>query len=87
MTKTIVRFAQSDCEAEWTASDFNLLEFAERLNIAVSFGCRHGICGSCKVKFESGQVKQLYRSAIDLDDDEVLLCCSIPVDDELTLNC
>jgi len=87
MSETVVRFNQSNIIAKFNGEQANLLEFAEANNIEVSFGCRIGACGSCKVCFSEGKVKPLYRSGVDLDNDEVLLCCSVPDGQELVLEC
>ena len=72
--------------ATWDDEHHNLLEFAESLALNPSFGCRLGHCGGCKMNIETGSVKYLFRSQIDLDDDEALLCCSVPSSELLVLS-
>ena len=85
MAKSTVCFQSKQTTASWNGDHRNLLEFAESLSLNPSFGCRLGHCGSCKVNIESGCVKSLFRSPVDLDDDEALLCCSIPDSEVLIL--
>lgn len=86
MAKSTVCFQSDKTTASWHGDQRNLLEFAESLSLNPSYGCRHGQCGGCKVKIESGCVKSLFRSPVDLDDDEALLCCSVPNSELLVLS-
>ena len=61
-----------------------LLEQGEAAGLILPYSCRAGMCGSCKVKLESGDVEQL--AADGLTDDEqqqgyVLACSCIPQTD------
>ena len=78
MAKPTVCFQSDQVTASWSGEHRNLLEFAEALALKPSFGCRLGHCGGCKVNIQSGCVKQLFTSQVDLDEDEALLCCSVP---------
>jgi choline monooxygenase len=73
-----VRFLRSGIEAGWQAGDGTLLEFAEESGLAPAFGCRSGICGSCKTRIISGDVDYLDEPLAPRAHDEVLLCCSVP---------
>ncbi len=73
-----VRFLRSAIEAAWQAGDGTLLEFAEENRLAPAFGCRLGICGSCKTRIISGDVDYLDEPLAPRAHDEVLLCCSVP---------
>jgi ferredoxin-NADP reductase/phenylpropionate dioxygenase-like ring-hydroxylating dioxygenase large terminal subunit len=73
-----VRFARSDISAEWTPDKGTLLEFAETLGIAPTFGCRSGICGTCATRTKQGSVEYLEEPVAALEEGEVLLCCSAP---------
>jgi ferredoxin-NADP reductase/phenylpropionate dioxygenase-like ring-hydroxylating dioxygenase large terminal subunit len=74
-----VRFSKSMVDATWSPENGTLLEFAEEVGLAPAFGCRSGICGTCKTKVESGAVRYLEEPLADRGDKEVLLCCSVPV--------
>ncbi|WP_425602902.1 2Fe-2S iron-sulfur cluster-binding protein [Hoeflea algicola] len=56
-----------------------MLEFAEAHGLNPDFGCRQGSCGSCATKLSSGSV--IYRNEPEADraDDEILICCAVPV--------
>jgi ferredoxin len=73
-----VRFLRSSVEAAWQPGDGTLLEFAEEYGLAPAFGCRSGICGSCKTRIVSGEVDYLEEPLAPHAHDEVLLCCSVP---------
>lgn len=73
-----VRFARSDVSAEWTPQQGTLLEFAETLGLALVFGCRSGICGTCATTLKQGAVDYLEEPLAALEDGQVLLCCSTP---------
>jgi ferredoxin-NADP reductase/phenylpropionate dioxygenase-like ring-hydroxylating dioxygenase large terminal subunit len=77
-TSLRVRFAKSMIDATWSPDNGTLLEFAEEVGLAPAFGCRSGICGTCKTKIESGAVRYLEEPLADRDDGEILLCCSVP---------
>ena len=86
MIKSTVTFRSNSVTASWSGEHHNLLEFAEALALKPSFGCRLGQCGCCKVNVESGCVKNVFTSPVDLDDDEALLCCSVPSSELLVLS-
>jgi ferredoxin len=73
-----VRFAASDIEVEWTPEDGTLLELAEEAGIAAPFGCRSGICGTCRTALRRGAVDCLEEPLAARAADEVLLCCAVP---------
>jgi choline monooxygenase len=73
-----VKFARSSVETPWSHGDGTLLELAEKAGLAPAFGCRSGICGTCKVRIISGSVDYLEEPLADHGPDEILLCCSVP---------
>lgn len=76
--EAIIEFADSKLEQAWSASDGNLLEFAEAHGLSPEYGCRSGQCGACKAKVTEGRVVQQIVSTFPLEEDEALLCCSVP---------
>ncbi|RPH21700.1 MOSC domain-containing protein [Buttiauxella warmboldiae] len=77
---------ESRVEINWQGQQFHgnnqqiLLEQLEQQGIRVPYSCRAGICGSCRIKLVSGEVKALKKSAIS--NDGTILCCScIPAGD------
>ncbi len=74
-----VRFAKSMIDATWSPDKGTLLEFAEEVGLAPAFGCRSGICGTCKTQIESGSVRYLEEPLADRADGEILICCSVPM--------
>jgi len=76
--EAIIEFATSNVKQAWKKSDGTLLEFAEAHGLEPAYGCRSGQCGSCKVKLLSGKVSYNQALQTSVNDDEVLLCCSMP---------
>jgi carnitine monooxygenase subunit len=73
-----VKFARSGVETTWSRADGTLLELAEEVGLAPAFGCRSGICGTCKTRLISGEVDYLDEPLAELGKGEILLCCSVP---------
>lgn len=73
-----VLFSQSAKEARWQPGTGSLLELAETRGLTPEFSCRGGSCGTCKTKLLAGQVSYLSPPGINLEDDEVLICCAVP---------
>lgn len=73
-----VRFAKSGVTAEWTRAMGSLLDLAETNGLAPAFGCRAGVCGTCKTGLTSGTVDYVEEPLADPEAGKILLCCSIP---------
>ncbi|NOQ77360.1 MAG: 2Fe-2S iron-sulfur cluster binding domain-containing protein, partial [Methylococcaceae bacterium] len=76
--EAVITFTESKLEQAWSKGDGTLLEFAEAHGLNPEFGCRSGQCGSCKAKLSKGQVSYQQEITVDLDADEILLCCAMP---------
>ncbi len=74
----MIHFTESKLEQAWSKGDGTLLEFAQARGLTPEFGCRSGQCGSCKTKLSEGQVSYQQEISVDLDADEILLCCAMP---------
>jgi len=62
----------------------SILEQAEAAGMLLPYSCRGGMCGRCKIKLKSGEVKQLASDGLsDVDKEQgfVLACSSIPQSD------
>lgn len=57
-----------------------LLEQLEQNGFHIPYSCRAGLCGTCKMTLESGQVAPLKKSAIG-EQGQILSCSCIPVSD------
>ncbi|WP_456295396.1 hybrid-cluster NAD(P)-dependent oxidoreductase [Vibrio sp. AK197] len=56
-----------------------LLEQAENAGVAIANSCRAGLCGSCQVRVESGDIEQPDVPAMHgCDEQTVLACCCVP---------
>jgi ferredoxin-NADP reductase/phenylpropionate dioxygenase-like ring-hydroxylating dioxygenase large terminal subunit len=73
-----VKFARSGIETAWSREDGTLLELAEETGLAPAFGCRSGICGTCKTRIVSGAVDYLDEPLADCGEGEILICSSVP---------
>jgi ferredoxin len=75
MSSTVtVNDMQTFCYGE----EFSLLDSMEEHQISVSYNCRGGYCGSCKVKLTSGKVNGVQESLVPLEPGEILVCCCVP---------
>jgi len=74
----LVKFARSGIETTWSHEDGTLLELAEEIGLAPAFGCRSGICGTCKTRILRGAVDYLDEPLAERTREEILLCCSVP---------
>ncbi|WP_241721889.1 YcbX family protein [Raoultella sp. HC6] len=67
-------------DIEWQGQSFIgnnqqvLLEQLEQQGIRVPYSCRAGICGSCRIRLEEGEVSPLKKNAVAADG--TILCCS-----------
>jgi ferredoxin len=86
MTPKSIRFAKSNKEVQFTADDANILDVAERAGIPISFDCRAGSCGSCKVGVVSGKVKETIRTNYKCAPGSCLTCSCLPETD-IVLDC
>ena len=77
-SQAIIEFTESKVEQAWSQSDGSLLEFAEAHGFTPEFGCRSGQCGACKAQLISGKVAYRTEHPSSVNEDEILLCCSVP---------
>lgn len=73
-----VRFSRSGRTLVWDGQDANLLDFAERHDVAVDSGCRSGSCGSCETRLLSGAVIYASKPDHDVAEGHCLLCVGKP---------
>ncbi|MFG2780097.1 MOSC domain-containing protein [Streptomyces prunicolor] len=75
-----VHYTASGTRATWTADSGTLLDTAESAGIELPSACRSGACGTCR-KRVTGTVAHLTEPTAQLDADQALLCCAVPVGD------
>lgn len=73
-----VLFSRSLKEGRWQPGSGSLLALAEARGLSPYFSCRGGSCGTCKTRLLAGQVSYTAQPAMHLENDEVLICCSVP---------
>ncbi|REL25422.1 MOSC domain-containing protein [Thalassotalea euphylliae] len=62
----------------------SILEQGEAAGLIMSYSCRGGMCGSCKVKLESGEVRELASDGLmpsDKAQGYILACSCVPKSD------
>jgi ferredoxin len=62
----------------------SILKQGEAAGLLLPYSCRGGMCGRCKIKLKSGEVKQLATDGLsDADKNQgfVLACSSVPLSD------
>lgn len=62
-----IAFSRSSREVE-AEPDATVLETAESAGLELSYECRSGICGQCKVRLISGRVAMATQDALTADD-------------------
>lgn len=80
-----VIFQSSGLEARWEKGGETLLELAEAQGITPVFSCRTGTCGSCRTRKLAGQVTYRTAPTADRSEEEVLICCAVPAEDDGTV--
>lgn len=78
-----VTFAKSRRDIECGAQQ-HVLDAARQAGVRLPASCTQGMCGTCKVKLVSGQVRMQHNGGIrqrEIDQGMVLLCCSKPLTD------
>jgi ferredoxin len=73
-----VGFIRSGRTLAWDGQDANLLDFAERHDLAVDSGCRSGSCGACQTRLLSGAVAYADKPDHDIPKGYCLLCVGKP---------
>ena len=59
-------------------AEFSLLDSMEENEVPVTYNCRGGYCGLCKVKLTQGKVTWVQDSLVSLQSEDVLTCCCVP---------
>ena len=64
-----------------------VLDAAEELGVNIDYDCRAGICGTCKIKLLSGQVRMDSEEALNSADraDGLILACQAHCLDDVTV--
>ncbi len=67
----------------------SILEAAEQAGVSLSWECRAGVCGQCKVRCTSGRVRMDSRDALSSAEEAngfILACQSHPVTESVTID-
>ncbi|HWH19774.1 MAG TPA: MOSC and FAD-binding oxidoreductase domain-containing protein [Solirubrobacterales bacterium] len=79
-TGPLVSFARSGLSVAWAPEHGSLLELAEACDVPADFGCRTGVCHSCKTGILSGRIDYSPEPLEEPEEGTVLLCCSRPTE-------
>lgn len=69
--------------------DVPVLDAAQKSRPDLPFACKGGVCGTCRAKVTSGEVRMRRNFALEkseVDDGFVLTCQSLPLTDEVTVD-
>jgi ferredoxin-NADP reductase/predicted pyridoxine 5'-phosphate oxidase superfamily flavin-nucleotide-binding protein len=77
-----VMFMDTLKEARWTPDSGTLLELAEARGLEPEFSCREGNCGTCRTRLLKGAVTYIKQPVAARAQDEVLICCAVPAQQE-----
>jgi uncharacterized protein len=73
-----VVFMKTQRDAQWSAKDGTLLEFAEANGVDAPSLCRSGICGTCSTRVLSGEVSYPTPCDFPVEQGHALICSAIP---------
>jgi ring-1,2-phenylacetyl-CoA epoxidase subunit PaaE len=69
--------------------DVPILDAAQRVRTDLPFACKGGVCGTCRARVTSGEVRMRRNFALEdeeLDAGFVLTCQALPVSDAVTVD-
>lgn len=81
-----IQFARSKKEVAYSPEDGTILEAAQKAGVPISFDCRAGSCGQCKVGVVSGKVDYSIRTNYKCPPGSCLTCSCAPGGD-IVLDC
>lgn len=65
----------------WQMGQPNLLQALEDAGLDISYSCRSGACGACRIGLKSGQVYWVQNPSLSVPKGEILACCVVPKED------
>ncbi|WP_219952765.1 class I ribonucleotide reductase maintenance protein YfaE [Dickeya zeae] len=81
MTAPTITLRLSGAQLLCSDEHATLLEALESQRVPVEYQCRSGYCGSCRLRLIKGKVAYRETPLACLQQDEILPCCCMPVDD------
>ena len=78
---TAVTFSKSGVRANWNPSFESILDLAEANGLSPDYSCRSGICHTCMVEMEEGEVEYVLEPLDPPDEGSVLICVAKPTAD------
>lgn len=81
--KTEISFSNSDIIVDSNQS-ISILDTSLKAGLNIPSACQFGVCGTCKVKKNKGDVHMVHNGGIsdkEIEDGYILACCSHPLND------
>jgi ferredoxin len=82
----LIAFARSGLTVRWDPAFGSLLELAEACDLPVRWSCRTGVCHTCESGLLGGSVHYRPEPLEAPGEGSVLICCSQPVNSDLTID-
>lgn len=73
-----ISFSRTRKTVAWEASCATLLDFADKIGVAISSGCRAGNCGTCLTPIMAGEVEYLQPPGVPPEPGYCLVCIARP---------
>ncbi|WP_409306433.1 class I ribonucleotide reductase maintenance protein YfaE [Pectobacterium sp. B1J-3] len=81
MRNPIITLRTSGAQFSCSDDGHSLLEELESHRVSIEYQCRSGYCGSCRLRLVKGKVAYHHTPLACIQQDEILPCCCIPLDD------
>ncbi|WP_440863406.1 class I ribonucleotide reductase maintenance protein YfaE [Symbiopectobacterium purcellii] len=81
MSTSTITLRVSGAQLDNNDSATSLLDVLEQYRVPVEYQCRSGYCGACRLRLVKGRVAYRQAPLACLQQDEILPCCCMPVND------
>ncbi|RLM27813.1 2Fe-2S ferredoxin [Brenneria alni] len=81
MTISTITLRTSGAQFACSDAGRSLLDVLEFNRVNVEYQCRSGYCGSCRIRLLKGKVAYRQTPLACIQQDEILPCCCMPLDD------
>ncbi|QZN96914.1 class I ribonucleotide reductase maintenance protein YfaE [Symbiopectobacterium purcellii] len=81
MSTSTITLRVSGAQLANNDSATSLLDVLEQHRVPVEYQCRSGYCGACRLRLVKGRVAYRQTPLACVQQDEILPCCCMPVND------
>lgn len=81
MSTSTITLRVSGAQLDNNDSATSLIDVLEQHRVPVEYQCRSGYCGACRLRLVKGRVAYRQAPLACLQQDEILPCCCMPVND------